>query len=285
IIHTHFGAQKVKDAVVDQIRARTGRRPSVQKTRPDLRINVYLYHDQATVSLDLSGESLHRRAYRSERGKAPLKENLAAAILARAGWPEIARGGGALIDPMCGAGTLPIEAGLIAADIAPGLLRQYWGFAGWKRYDAQLWSGLISEARQRRLAGLRRVAPIRGYDNDRGAVDTARRNVRQAGLDGKVVIERRDIADCVVEDDVLAGIVVVNPPYGERMSDRSDVPEQYRQLGSALKRCYAGWRAAVFTGNPEAAHHLGLQAHRTHTLYNGAIACKLLHYRIHPKRD
>lgn len=284
IIHTHFGAQKAKDAVVDQIRTRTGRRPSVKMARPDIRINVYLYRDTAVVSLDLSGESLHRRAYRTGHGKAPLKENLAAAILLRAGWPDIARGGGALIDPMCGAGTLPIEAGLIAADIAPGLLREYWGFNGWKQHRAPLWAGLVAEAKQRRVAGLRRVPPIRGYDNNAGAVSEARRNVRQAGLDGKVTIEKRDIADCVTEDNVQPGIVVVNPPYGERMGELTAVPAHYQELGSALKRCYAGWRAAVFTGAPEAAHHLGLQAHKTHTLYNGAIACKLLHYQLHPKR-
>lgn len=285
IIHTHFGAQKVKDAIVDQIRSRTGQRPSVKRSRPDVRINVYLYKDQATVSLDLSGESLHRRAYRSEHGKAPLKENLAAAILLRAGWPEIAAGGGTLVDPMCGAGTLPIEAAFIAADIAPGSIREYFGFNKWKQHRAPLWASLIAEARQRRLSGLRRLPPVRGYDNNAGAVDTARRNVRQAGLDGKVTIERRDIADCAAEADAQSGLVVVNPPYGERMGELAAVPANYQELGSALKRCYPGWRVAVFTGTPEAAHHLGLQAHKTHTLYNGAIACKLLHYQIHAKRS
>lgn len=283
IQHTKFGAQKVKDAIVDQLRSRTGRRPSVNTARPDVRVNVYLYRDEATVSLDLSGESLHKRGYRTEHGAAPLKENLAAAILLRAGWPEIARAGGALVDPMCGSGTLPIEAAFLAADIAPGLLRDYFGFKGWKQHRAAFWSKLIAEANERRAAGLRQVPLVRGYDHDPAAVATARRNLRRAGLEQHVQIERRALSDCVADASAAPGLVVVNPPYGERVGETAALAARYRELGSALKRCYPGWRAAVFTGNPEAARHLGLQAHKTHTLYNGTIVCKLLHYDIHSR--
>ena len=153
ITHTHFGALKTKDAIVDQFRERTGERPSVQLEQPDVRIDVRLDRDRATVSLDLSGDSLHRRAYRARGVAAPLKENLAAAVLLRCGWPTIAEAGGDLVDPMCGSGTLPIEAAMMALDIAPGLLRSYFGFVGWRGHDRALWAQLIEEARARREAG------------------------------------------------------------------------------------------------------------------------------------
>ena len=147
ITHTHYGALKVKDAIVDQFRERTGVRPSVATNEPDVRINVYVHADVASLSIDLSGESLHRRGYRADTVTAPLKENLAAAILLRAGWPAIAREGGALVDLMCGSGTLPIEAALIASDSAPGLDRTYYGFLRWRGHDAAIWEALLAEAR------------------------------------------------------------------------------------------------------------------------------------------
>ncbi|WP_455216992.1 THUMP domain-containing protein, partial [Kaarinaea lacus] len=176
ITHSQFGAQKVKDAVVDQFRQQTGERPSVERDRPDVRINVFIYRDQATAYLDLSGDSLHRRGYRVEGGVAPLKENLAAAILVRAGWPDIASQGGALVDPMCGSGTLPIEAALMALDIAPGLLREYWGFLGWKQHDARAWSELVAEAGKRREKGLKKSMVFLGFDASARAIEIAREN-------------------------------------------------------------------------------------------------------------
>jgi 23S rRNA (guanine2445-N2)-methyltransferase / 23S rRNA (guanine2069-N7)-methyltransferase len=144
IDHGRFAALKIKDAVVDQFRERTGSRPNVDTACPDIALYCHLFRDQATLSLDLSGDSLHRRGYRAEGGAAPLKETLAAAILLRAGWPAIAADGGALLDPLCGSGTLPIEAALIAADIAPGLLRDHWGFTGWLGHDAEAWQALLA---------------------------------------------------------------------------------------------------------------------------------------------
>jgi 23S rRNA (guanine2445-N2)-methyltransferase / 23S rRNA (guanine2069-N7)-methyltransferase len=280
ITHSHFGALKVKDAIVDQFRERTGARPSVATEEPDVRINVYLHNDEAQLSLDLSGESLHRRGYRAKTVAAPLKENLAAAILLRARWPEIAQQGGALVDLMCGSGTLPIEAALMAADIAPGLNRTYYGFFRWRGHDAVLWETLLVEACARRDAGLPKLLPIRGYDRDPTAVRAALANVAAAGLSGHVHIERREIADCSIEPVEHTGLVLANPPYGERLGEESELPGLYHALGDALKRCYSGWQGAVFTGNPDLGKVMGLRAHKMHVLWNGAIECKLLHFDI-----
>lgn len=284
ITHTHYGALKVKDAIVDQFRERTGVRPSVATNEPDVRINVYVHSDVASLSIDLSGESLHRRGYRVDTVTAPLKENLAAAILLRAGWPAIARESGALVDLMCGSGTLPIEAALIASDSAPGLERTYYGFLHWRGHDAAIWEALLAEARARRAAGIQNLPPIRGYDHDPAAVRVALANVEHAGLTGLVHIERRYLADCRSEHVEHAGLVVVNPPYGERLGEESELPGLYRVLGDVLKRCYEGWRAAVFTGNPDLGKVMGLRAHKMHVLYNGAIECKLLHFEVIAKQ-
>ena len=284
ITHTHYGALKVKDAIVDQFRERTGVRPSVETNEPDVRINVYVHADVASLSIDLSGESLHRRGYRVDTVTAPLKENLAAAILLRAGWPAIARAGGALVDLMCGSGTLPIEAALIASDSAPGLDRTYYGFLRWRGHDAAIWETLLAEARARRAAGITNLPSIRGYDSDPAAVRVALGNVERAGFTGAVHIERRYLADCRSEHVERAGLVVVNPPYGERLGEESELPGLYRVLGEVLKCCYEGWRAAVFTGNPELGKVMGLRAHKMHVLYNGAIECKLLHFEVQPKQ-
>lgn len=283
ITHTHFGALKVKDAIVDQFREAKGIRPSVARERPDVRINVYLRRDEAIVSLDLAGESLHRRGYRQEGVEAPLKENLAAAILLRAGWPEIARAGGALLDPMCGSGTLPIEAAMIAADIAPGLLRPYYGFLRWKGHDAVVWASLIAEAQARRAQGIKHLPPISGYDADPGAVRIALVNVEHAGLQGRVHIERRELANMDAPRSHQPGLVVVNPPYGERLGQVDELRHLYKALGDKLKAHCEGWKAVVLTGNPELGKHMGLRARRIHTLYNGAIECKLLSFDVIPE--
>jgi len=280
ITHSRFGALKTKDAIVDRFRERIGSRPSVQVERPNLQIHVYLYRDRATVSLDLSGESLHRRGYRKQGSAAPMKENLAAAVLLRAGWPSIAADGGALIDPMCGSGTLPIEGALVAADMAPGLLRRYWGFLGWRQHEFGTWSGLLAEARERREAGLTRLGSIRGYDHDPQAVRIALLHLEQAGLAGRVHFERRELEACAPGRDGDLGLVAINPPYGERLGTSSDLPALYSRLGGVLKERFLGWRAAVLTGNPELGKHMGLRAHRLHSLCNGPIECRLLHFDV-----
>lgn len=278
-LNTHFAEQRVKDAVVDRFRAKTGARPGVDLARPHVRVNLHLAPAGAIISLNLSGDGLHRRGYRLEGGEAPLKENLAAAILLRAAWPRIAAEGGALLDPMCGSGTLLIEGALMAADVAPGLLRDYYGFLGWKGFDPQAWDVLLHEARERRQQGLETLQPIHGFDVDKRAVGTARANARRAGLAGRIVVEERALAHLSAAVSP-AGLVVANPPYGKRLGDLSDLVPLYEILGERLKSGYAGWEAAVFTGNPELAAHLGLRAHRVNSLYNGPLECRLLLFHI-----
>lgn len=279
ITHTHFGALRTKDAIVDSIRQRRGERPSVELERPNVRVDVRLDRGRATVSIDLSGESLHRRGYRARGVAAPLKENLAASVLVRSGWPQMAADGGALVDPMCGSGTLPIEAALIAHDIAPGLLRDYYGFIGWSRHDSGVWTQLLREARERRDAGLQRRVDIRGYDRDAQAVRAALENVQRAQLNGCIHVERREL-EHLTRASEGTGLVIVNPPYGERIGDLDQLRGLYRMLGEKLREQFDGWQAAILTGNPPIARELGINARRSHTLFNGKIECRLLRFDV-----
>ncbi len=281
ITHTHYGALKVKDAVVDQFRNKYGIRPNVQLDCPDIRINVYVFKDEATVSLDLSGESLHRRGYRKEGVLAPLKENLAAAILIKAGWPKVANAGGALIDPMCGSGTLAIEAALMAADFAPGMLREHFGFLKWKQHHPTIWDELLMEAEAREGAGIKKLPPIFGYDVNPEAIQGALTNLERAGLTGFVHFERKKLAVCQPPKELRQnGLLVVNPPYGERIGKIRELKQLYANLGKQLKQYFQGWNAAVFTGNTELGKNIGLRATKKHTLYNGALKCSLLQFKI-----
>lgn len=283
ITHSQYGALKVKDAIVDRFRARTGQRPSVERAQPDVRINVYLQRDHATVYLDLSGESLHRRRYRSESVAAPLKENVACAALIRAQWPEVAAGGGALIDPLCGGGTLLIEGAMMAADIAPGLLREYYGFLAWRGHDPTLWSHLLEEAEAQREAGLQRLSKLFGWDADARAVQAAQRNIAAARLQEHIVVEQRAIQDLRAPTDAQAGLVICNPPYGERLGEVETLMPLYAALGDKLKTEFTGWRAAVLTANPDLGKKMGLRARKRYTLYNGALECKLLCFDVTPE--
>lgn len=283
ISHSHYGALKVKDAIVDRFRARDGRRPSVEREQPSVRINVYLHRDQATVYLDLSGESLHRRRYRSQSVAAPLKENAACGALIRAGWPDIARSGGTLVDPLCGGGTLLIEGALMAADIAPGLLRDYYGFLGWRGYQADVWHSLIEEAQARRNAGLQHLQTSFGFDADPRAVQAAQRNVAAAQLDAYIAIEQKPLAALSAPREANAGLVISNPPYGERLGETETLIPLYAQLGEKLKTEFAGWRAAVLTANPDLGKNMGLRARKRYTLFNGPLECKLLCFDVTPE--
>jgi len=240
INNTHFGALKVKDAIVDQMREKFQKRPSINTEQPNIRINVYLHGETAQLSLDLSGESLHRRGYRDINIKAPMKENLAAAMLLRSGWPEIAKQRGSLIDPMCGSGTLLLEGAMIAADYAPGLLRDYFGFMGWKKHDADCWKKLRIEAQQRKKAGLEKLPVIVGFDQNCHSINAALTHIANAGLQNKIHVERRDIEDAEPAESWKAGLLISNPPYGERLGDEQETAELYKKFGETLKAHFTG---------------------------------------------
>ncbi|AJQ95885.1 bifunctional 23S rRNA (guanine(2069)-N(7))-methyltransferase RlmK/23S rRNA (guanine(2445)-N(2))-methyltransferase RlmL [Gynuella sunshinyii] len=277
-----FGAQKTKDVVVDQFRLKTGVRPSVQKDQPDIVIDIRIKKGQATIALDLSGEPLHRRGYRLAGSKAPLKENLAAAVLLRAGWPMIAARQGALVDPMCGSGTFLIEAAWMAGDRAPGLTRRYFGFKGWLQHDHELWNRLLEEARQRRAAGEAGIPPLLGYDADAGVIRNANENIHRAGLKGVAFAYHKELAEWVkpTHIDLNPGLLICNPPYGERLGEINSLKGLYRYLGRLLVSQLLGWQAAVLTGNPDLGHAMGLRAGKQYRIFNGSIDCKILTFDI-----
>ncbi|MDG4551064.1 MAG: bifunctional 23S rRNA (guanine(2069)-N(7))-methyltransferase RlmK/23S rRNA (guanine(2445)-N(2))-methyltransferase RlmL [Candidatus Contendobacter sp.] len=279
--HGHYGAQRIKDAIVDRFRAGCGQRPSVDARQPDLRIHARWRDGQVTVNLDLSGDSLHRRGYRAATVTAPLKETLAAALLLKAGWPAIAAVGGPLLDPLCGSGTLAIEAAWIAGDHAPGLLREHWGFSGWLGHVPALWNRLLAEARERRDAGRTRIPPIRASDRDPKAVRAASINAGRAGVADRMRIECRDWTG-VEPPPGPPGLLIANPPYGERLGDQDELGALYAQLGDRLKARFVGWRAALFTGNPELGKRMGLCAVKTNVFHNGPLECRLLQFQVEP---
>lgn len=282
IDNTHFGALKVKDAIVDALRDRMGNRPSVEKRNPDIRVNVHLRRDEATVSLDLSGTSLHQRGYRLQQGAAPLKENLAAAILLRANWPELAKQGYALSDPMCGMGTFLIEGAMMAADVAPGLKREYWGFNGWQSHVPSIWSRLLEEAQQRAEKGLQQEPLwIRGYEADPRLIQPARNNIARAGLADWVKVYQGELATFAPSPDKgQPGLLICNPPYGERLGDEASLLYLYQHLGERMRSQCLGWQAGVFTGAPQLGRRMGIRSHKQYAFFNGAIPCRLLMFDV-----
>mgnify|MGYP000329472363 CR=1 FL=1 len=283
INNSHFGSLVVKDAIVDQMRAKFHKRPNVDLHRPTIKINVHLNTEEAQLSLDLSGESLHRRGYREANVAAPIKENLAAAMLLRSGWPAIAKQGGSLIDPMCGSGTLLLEAALIAADYAPGLLREYYGFLGWKKHQPEIWQALLAEAEQRKSEGLKTMPVISGFDQSRRTAATAIQHVENAGFQNKIHVEKRDIVDAEAADSWKPGLIICNPPYGERLGDDPQTSQLYQHFGEVLKARFIGWKAALIISNPELGFRLGIRSQKPITLFNGALECKLLRLNIDEK--
>jgi len=280
ITHSHFAALRIKDAVVDQFNAAVGHRPGVDTERPDLRINAYLHRDTARVYVDLSGASLHQRGYRLGAGEAPLKENLAAAILLRAGWPEIAHKGGALVDPLCGSGTLVLEAAMMAGDVAPGVRRTQFGLSRWRQHDEALWQRLLAEAIAREAAGVKRLPPLLGFDRDKRVLEKARENAGRLDIPG-ITFAYQDLFG-FRHDFPAFGLVVTNPPYGKRLLEAGELPRLYAALGRIFRSHFRGWKAAVFTEDAGLGKAIGIRSPRQHTLYNGAIACKLLHFDIDP---
>lgn len=281
-VHTHFVALRTKDAVVDRLRERWGERPDVDVERPALRLHVLLDGGEAQLSIDLSGEPLHRRGYRGAGGPAPLKENVAAAMLLRADWPAIAAAGGGFVDPMCGAGTLLVEAALIATDAAPGLLRTgdaaSFGLRGWKGHDRPLWESLRTEAERRRREGRARLPTMAGSDRDGAALERARASLAAAGIEG-VALDRADVGDALPPQGVATGLVATNAPYGHRIGG-GDLPGVYRRLGEALKARFDGWRLALLTAEAALAGEVRMRPSRRNALWNGPIRCELLQYNV-----
>lgn len=273
INHSHYAALKVKDGIVDYFREKEGDRPSVDKDRPGVRVQLHLDKSQATLFLNLSGESLHRRGYRVSGARAPLKETLGAAIVGLSGWLKNRDNG--LIDPMCGTGTLLIEAALMYGDSAPGLFRNHFGFMGWLQHDSVLWQDLVDEAVDREKAGLEKDWPvITGYDCDPVVVKSARQNVERAGLEEYVRIKQAELA--TLKPSGGKGMVLSNLPYGERLSEAEQVSYLYRAFGRICRQRFCGWDVGVFISNPDFTDSFGLTWSNRYKLFNGSIPCRLL---------
>lgn len=271
--HTHFTALQVKNAIVDQQRHQFGERSSIDTQNPDILINAHIYQDRCTLSLDSSGTSLHRRGYRPAVGPAPLKETLAAALLDMAEWePNLP-----FLDPLCGSGTLPLEASLKSLNIAPGLFRERFAFESWVDFDSDLFDQLLKEAETSQLSELK--ASISGSDRDPEILDQARINAQQCGVADKVSFTQTELSQ--VEAPADSGVIICNPPYGERLGDASELGDFYKLLGDVFKQRFKGWTAFVLTGNKELAKRVGLKASRRIPVYNGSIICTLLKYELY----
>ena len=273
LTHSGFVALKTKDAIVDELRDRLGSRPNVDTKDPDLRVNVRLFRNRCTVSLDCSGTPLDRRGYRLDRHEAPLKENLAAALVELSGWD----GSSPFLDPMCGTGTIAIEAALKALRVPPGLLRAGFGFQRWPGFDRRLWERLVEEARQGMLTTL--PAPVLGSDISHSAVAMANENARRAGVGGKLSLGRGEIAE--LSPPPGPGVLIFNPPYGKRLGEEEALKPLYKEIGDVMKKRCKGYTAYLFTGNLELAKCVGLKASRRIVLYNGPIECRLLKYEMY----
>ena len=274
ITHARYAAQRVKDAIVDTLRANTGARPDIDVERPDVRINLVVRKGKATLSIDLGGGPLHRRGWRRVQGDAPLKENLAAAVLLRGGWPQAYKEGGDLLDPMCGSGTLLVEGALIAADVAPGLMRLGDGLpTRWPGFDVDAWNGLRIGAIEREARGRGALrACFHGSDLDPHAIRAARENAQAAGVADAIDFAVRGIADLPPQPNPR-GVVACNPPYDARLA--AD-PALYRTLGESLKRATPDWCASLLCGDFELARATGLRAQKRYQLFNGPIECSLI---------
>jgi putative N6-adenine-specific DNA methylase len=273
LTHSHYAALKTKDAVCDQFMDRCGRRPSVDVEEPMVGLNLHVYRDEAVLSLDSSGASLHKRGYRPILTKAPLNEALAAALILHTGFD----GDAPFLDPMCGSGTLPIEAAWIALRRAPGLTRRRFGFQGWMDYDVRLWTRLRDEARRSVLRQLPHT--VTGYDVRNDAITFAEKNARAAGIGHLLTFAVRDVRE-LQPIEGPPGVLLCNPPYGERIGDETELRGLYRTLGDVLQQRFANWTAFVFTGNSSLARQIGLPVAARWPLFNGKIRCELLRFNL-----
>ncbi|MCO7225391.1 bifunctional 23S rRNA (guanine(2069)-N(7))-methyltransferase RlmK/23S rRNA (guanine(2445)-N(2))-methyltransferase RlmL [Pleionea sp. CnH1-48] len=284
INHERYGAQKVKDAVVDYFRDEYGERPDVDPDQPDVQIHCRLNKDRATLCIDLSGGSLHQRGYRLKTGDAPLKENLAALLLYRAGWPEKAQEGQWFLDPMCGSGTLAIEAAMMAYKVAPGLTRNYWGFRGWKPFHRNFWEQIVAEAMDIKDSLVAPEHPlIIANDQDSQVLALARQNAQNAGLDKFIDWQVGPFQNLQRPAHEAPGLIVTNPPYGERLEQKEKVRHLYQELGKCLKQSFVNDTAAILSTEKEHGHALGIRARKIYRLMNGSIECELLRFELDEK--
>jgi putative N6-adenine-specific DNA methylase len=273
ITHSKYAALRTKDAICDQFVERCGRRPSVDVEEPMVGLNLHVYRDRATLSLDSTGMTLHKRGYRPIQTRAPLNEALAAALVLLTGW----RGDTPFADPLCGSGTLAIEAAWIALRRPPGLTRKRFGFQGWMDYDVELWTALRDEARRGILKAL--PAPILASDVRGDAVSFAINNARAAGIGHLLRFEKRNVRDFQPPPGP-PGVLLCNPPYGERIGEEKDLYGLYRLLGEVFAQRCPGWACHVFTGNPRLAAAIGLRPAAEVPLFNGKISCRLLKFDL-----
>lgn len=294
--NTQFIAVKTKDALCDKLREQRGTRPSVQQHRPSVQLEVSLRNNKATLYLDLSGEPLHRRGYREEgkQAQAPLKENLAAGVLLESGWSG---SGTAFFDPLCGSGTFVIEAAMIAADMAPNILRDYWGFDGWTGHQASLWEDILTEADDRLEHALEDMPLLVGSDFDERAIGLANNNAKRAGLSEYVTFSvaavseapatlQRALQDSKAHSTLPAkGFMVTNPPYGTRLLSEEELPALYEAMRTGLTQLPQDWSVHVITADPSIDIHFSMIPYETKTLYNGKIETTLRHYEIADKQD
>ena len=272
ITHSHFAALKAKDAIVDLLRDTTGSRPNIETKAPDLRVNLHIAKNRATVSLDASGAPLDRRGWRLDRNDAPLRETLAAAIMLHTGWD----GSVPLLDPMCGSGTLLLEGAAMALGQPAGGGREF-GLMRWRDFDRRLWERLLQEEQAAAASSL--TVPVLGFDRDPKSIIACRENARRAGLEYAISFDRRPFED--TEPCGHQGVLVMNPPYGVRMGDKSELEGLYRKIGEIFKRRFTGWTAYLLAGDLELARLVGLKPARRFVLFNGPLECRLLKYELY----
>jgi len=271
--HTLFVEQRVKDAICDQFREKTGKRPSVDKDAPDLGVHVHLFRDRCSLLVDTSGESLHKRGWRRYQGRAPLAETLAAAVVLDSGWDQRSP----LVDPMCGSGTILVEAAWLALGIAPGSLRKQFALERWKEWQPAVGVKLRAEAKKSEQRTKKLI--LRGFDMDAETLAAAQTNLEAAGVADKVELERGR-AETLEYKRGWNAWIACNPPYGERIGDERELEKLFARFGAQLAQRCGGWHATLLSGNPKLTQALGLKAVRTRAVQNGAIACELLQYEL-----
>lgn len=280
IRNSMFGAQVIKDGLVDYCRDQGLDRPNIDRDTPDIRLRAYLRHNSIAVYLDLVGYSLHQRGYRLSAGEAPLKESVAAALLLRAKWPALSQEGYGFHDPCCGSGTLVIEAAMMATHMAPGLLRSDQAFSAWLKHDPQLWMTCRQQALQQQTSS---STQFYGTDNDPHAIRKAQENAQRAGVDAFTNWAVQELAPEHVHAQQEKGLILCNPPYGERLGEEEQLIPLYAQLGMVLQRGFANWQAGVLTTSLRLAKAIGLRSHKQYRFYNGPLAVQLFCFDLNPK--